>query len=88
MTFKPPYWYHDNIEFNQEQLNQLKLELELIGFQKYAKNKEHISTYFIKKHQRHEKIYKVKETIQKLTDDFVAKVEKALSEKETDLMAI
>ena len=48
MTFKPPYWYHDNIEFNQEQLNQLKLELELIGFQKYAKNKEHISTYFIK----------------------------------------
>ena len=28
------------------------------------------------------------DVIQKLTDDFVAKVEKALSEKETDLMAI
>ena len=28
------------------------------------------------------------DVIQKLTDDFVAKIEKALSEKETDLMAI
>ena len=28
------------------------------------------------------------DVIQKLTDDFVARIEKALSEKETDLMAI
>ena len=72
MTFKPPYWYHDNIEFNQEQLNQLKLELELIGFQKYAKNKEHISTYFIKQHQRPEKKYV--EVYEKIVEDITKSV--------------
>ena len=72
MTFKPPYWYHDNIEFNQEQLNQLKLELELIVFQKYAKNKEHISTYFIKQHQRPEKKYV--EVYEKIVEDITKSV--------------
>tara|TARA_Y100001937_G_scaffold9685_1_gene11915 strand:- start:480 stop:1019 length:540 start_codon:yes stop_codon:yes gene_type:complete len=57
MIYRPPYWYHDNIEFNQEQLNQLKLELELIGSEKYAKNKEHISTYFITENKRPDKNY-------------------------------
>ena len=26
MTFKPPYWYHDNIEFSYEDLKELKEE--------------------------------------------------------------
>ena len=46
MTFKPPYWYHDNIEFSYEDLKELKFDIDFIDSQKYAKEEQHISTYF------------------------------------------
>ena len=24
MTFKPPYWYHSNIKFSKDEINELK----------------------------------------------------------------
>ena len=52
MSFKPPYWYHANIEFSYEDLKELKFDIDFIGSEKYAKEKQHISTYFIKENQR------------------------------------
>ena len=55
MIFKPPYWYHDNIQFRYEDLKELKFDIDSIGTQKYAKEKQHISTYFLKETQRPDK---------------------------------
>ena len=52
MTFKPPYWYHDNIEFSYEDLKELKFDIDFIDSQKYAKEEQHISTYFLKETER------------------------------------
>ena len=57
MSYKPPYWYHDNIEFCYKEIKRLKFELDAIGSEKYAKNKEHISTYFLSENQRPDKSY-------------------------------
>ena len=48
MIFKPPYWYHDNVEFSYEDLKELKFDIDSVGSEKYAKEKHHISTYFLK----------------------------------------
>ena len=37
MTFKPPYWYHDNVEFSYDDLKELKFDIDFIGSEKYAK---------------------------------------------------
>ena len=57
MTFKPPYWYHDNVEFSYEDLKELKFDIDFIGSEKYAKENQHISTYFLKENQRPDKKY-------------------------------
>ena len=57
MTFKPPYWYHDNIEFSYEDLKELKFDIDFIDSQKYAKEEQHISTYFLKETERPDKKY-------------------------------
>ena len=31
MTFKPPYWFHDNIEFSPDDLKELKFDIDFIG---------------------------------------------------------
>ena len=45
MTFKPPYWYHDNVEFSSKEINDFKSNIDKIGAEKYTKNKECISTF-------------------------------------------
>ena len=57
MNFKPPYWYHDNVEFSYEDLKELKFDIDFIGSEKYAKENQHISTYFLKENQRPDKKY-------------------------------
>ena len=57
MTFKPPYWFHDNIEFSPDDLKELKFDIDCIGVKKFAKEKQHISTFFLEKHERPEKKY-------------------------------
>ena len=57
MNFKPPYWYHDNVEFSYEDLKELKFDIDFIDSQKYAKEKQHISTYFLKETERPDKKY-------------------------------
>ena len=52
MIFKPPYWYHDNVEFSYENLKELKFDIDFIGSEKYAKEKQHISTFFLNENQR------------------------------------
>jgi hypothetical protein len=57
MNFKPPYWYQGNIKFSNDEIKFLKSEIDLLGETKFAKNNMHISTFFIKQHQRPEKKY-------------------------------
>ena len=57
MIFKPPYWYHDNVEFSYEDLKELKFDIDSVGSEKYAKEKQHISTYFLKETERPDKKY-------------------------------
>ena len=57
MTFKPPYWYHDNVEFSYDDLKELKFDIDFIGSEKYAKENQHISTYFLKENLRPDKKY-------------------------------
>ena len=57
INFKPPYWYHDNIEFCYEDLKELKFDIDSIGVKKYAKEKQHISTYFLNETERPDKKY-------------------------------
>ena len=49
MTFKPPYWYHDNVEFSYEDLKELKFDIDFIGSEKYAKENQlpiHLLMFF------------------------------------------
>ena len=55
MIFKPPYWYHDNIKFSDDDLKILKYEIDGLREKKFAKEKQHISTFFLEKHERPEK---------------------------------
>ena len=55
MTFKPPYWHHDNIKFSDDDLKILKYDIDGLREKKFAKEKQHISTFFLEKHERPEK---------------------------------
>ena len=57
MNFKPPYWYHDNVKFSENDLKELKFDIDFIGSQKYARDNLHISTYFLDTNQRPENKY-------------------------------
>ena len=57
MIFKPPYWHHDNIKFSDDDLKILKYEIDGLREKKFAKEKQHISTFFLEKHERPEKKY-------------------------------
>ena len=37
MIFKPPYWYHDNVEFSYKDLKELKFDIDFIGSQNMLK---------------------------------------------------
>ena len=39
MIYKPPYWYHDNIKFSDNDLKILKTDIDGLGEKKFAKNK-------------------------------------------------
>ena len=57
MIFKPPYWYHDNIKFSDDDLKILKYEIDDLREKKFAKDKMHISTFFLEKYERPENKY-------------------------------
>ena len=57
MSFKPPYWYHDNIKFSDEDLKKLKYQIDGLRDKKFAREKQHISTFFLEKYERPEKKY-------------------------------
>ena len=52
MIFKPPYWYHDNIKFSDDDLKILKYEIDGLREKKFAKEKQHISTFFLEKYEQ------------------------------------
>ena len=60
INYKPPYWYHDNIKFSEEELNSLKRELDTLGSEKYTENKQCITTFFLEDELRPEMKYKDK----------------------------
>ena len=53
--FKPPYWYHDNVEFSYDDLKELIFDIALSGLS--AGNNNHYSTYFLNENQRPDKKY-------------------------------
>ena len=57
MTFKPPYWYHDHIKFSDDDLNKFKYQIDGLRDKKFAREKQHISTFFLEKYERPEKKY-------------------------------
>ena len=51
--FKPPYWYHDNIKFSNDEIEKLKLELSSLKSSSHL----HYSSFFMKENERPDKIY-------------------------------
>ena len=39
INFKPPYWFHDNIKFSENDLEILKSEIDVLREGKFAKDK-------------------------------------------------
>ena len=72
MNFRPPYWYHDNIKFNQEELKQLESEVKLLGSEKYSESKTHLTTYFLSEKERPEKIFN--KTYNSIVEDITKKI--------------
>ena len=72
MNYRPPYWYHDNIKFNQEELKQLESEVKLLGSEKYSESKTHLTTYFLSEKERPEKIFN--KTYNSIVEDITKKI--------------
>ena len=78
MNFRPPYWYHDNIKFNQEQLKQLESEVKLLGSaqrssaEKDSESNTHLTTYFLPEKERPEKIFN--KTYHTIVEDITKKI--------------
>ena len=72
INFKPPYWYHDNIKFSDDDLEILKSEIDVLREKKFAKNKMHISTFFLEKYERPENKYL--EFYKKIVEDITKNV--------------
>ena len=60
MSFKPPYWYHGNIKFSSEELNNFKKILDDLGSEKYEEKKQCITTFFLDETLRPEMKYRDK----------------------------
>ena len=56
MNYKPPYWYHDNIKFSSEKIEELKDDIENIHFDR-VKDDNNLSTYFLEETKRPETKY-------------------------------
>ena len=56
MNYKPPYWHHDNIKFNIEEIEKLKNDIENIHFDR-VKDDSNLSTYFLEETKRPETKY-------------------------------
>ena len=72
MTFKPPYWYHDNIKFPDEEIKILKSEIDGLREQKFAKGNQHISTFLLEKYERPESKYL--DSYKKIVEDITKNV--------------
>ena len=52
MTFKPPYWYHDNIKFSKDEISELKSDFykthKLLKKEETNPRKDHLTSYFIR----------------------------------------
>ena len=72
MNFKPPYWYHDNVKFSENDLKILKSDIDGLGEKKFAKNNMHISTFFLEQTERPEKKYV--EVYEKIVEDITKSV--------------
>ena len=57
MSFKPPYWYHDNIKFSDEEIDTLKKELTRMSavLSEDDSLREQVTTYFVDDTTRPEK---------------------------------
>ena len=67
MTFKPPYWYHSNIKFSKDEINELKSDFYKTHslLKKEEIHEDHLTSYFIhsqvlpdKHNDRYDKIIK------------------------------
>ena len=53
MRFKPPYWYHDNVEFSDDEIQKLKIELSSLK----SGNHLYYSSFFMKENERPDKVH-------------------------------
>tara|TARA_B100000508_G_C11349890_1_gene223418 strand:- start:88 stop:630 length:543 start_codon:yes stop_codon:yes gene_type:complete len=72
INYRPPYWYHDNFKFSENDLKILKSDIDGLGEKKFAKNNMHISTFFLEQTERPEKKYV--EIYKKIVEDITKSV--------------
>ena len=72
INFKPPYWYHDNIKFSEDDLKILKSQIDSLREQKFAKGNQHISTFLLEKYERPESKYL--DSYKKIVEDITKSV--------------
>ena len=74
MTFKPPYWYHDNIKFPDEEIQILKSEMSnKIEFLSEKDPRRHqVTTFFVNQRIRTEK--KFNSRYDQIVEDIVKNV--------------
>ena len=67
--YKPLYWYHGNITFPDQEVEQVIKELERLG-EELIKREDAISSYYLKVHSRPDKIWqpKYEEIVEEITD--------------------
>ena len=60
MNYNPPYWFHKNIQFPDEEINQVSENLKKISKELLVRKYPMLSSYYFKMHQRPDKIWQKK----------------------------
>ena len=74
MTFKPPYWYHDNIKFPDEEIKFLISEMSIRSkfLSENDPRKHQVTTFFVDERIRTEKIFNIR--YNQIVEDIVKNV--------------
>jgi len=69
MNFKPIYWYHGNVKFSSEEIENLKSDIDKIESEKYTEKRNCITMFFLENDLRPEMKHKDKyiDIVEKIT---------------------
>ena len=55
--YKPPYWFYKNVQFPEEQIQQVIQQLKVKNRELIVRDEFLLSSYFLKQHERPDKIW-------------------------------